>query len=198
VFKQTVYALYCVLWAETTDFLLIFVLFYLVLRKYVDQFTLVFVKVAMKINFEQSKIQEDFKFPGCSLTSLELTRVDELNLNAILMIGAGCARLQRLTIAYCHYTVEDNDRRRLEAAVEAARGCMHRRFIIKKTWLSAFSYAQSRLSLFFCRSLGFLVSWFSSLIYKMVWQILCVMYVEKVWGGGDFVCLFAKTIFHCH
>jgi hypothetical protein len=47
--------------------------------------------------------------------------VDELNLNAILMIGAGCARLQRLTIAYCHYTVEDNDRRRLEAAVEAAK-----------------------------------------------------------------------------
>ncbi len=28
-------------------------------------------------------------------------------------------------------------------------------FIIKKTWLSAFRYAQSRTSLVFCRSLGF-------------------------------------------
>jgi hypothetical protein len=43
-------------------------------------------------------------------------------------------------------------------------GCMHRRFIIKKTWLSAFSCAQSRISLVICRSLGFLVLRFSSLI----------------------------------
>ncbi len=34
-------------------------------------------------------------------------------------------------------------------------GCMPRLFIIKKTWLSAFRYAQSRTSLVFCRSLGF-------------------------------------------
>ena len=64
--------------------------------------------------------------------SLELSRVDELNLNAILMIGAGCARLQHLTIAYCHYTVEENDRRRLEAAVEAAndiKGTVSRGFV---------------------------------------------------------------------
>jgi hypothetical protein len=114
--------------------------------------------------------------------------VDELNLNAILMIGAGCARLQRLTIAYCHYTVEANDRRRLEAAVEAARGCMHRRFIIKKTWLSAFSYAQSRISLVFCRSLGFLIPWFSSLIDKTDLANLCV--VGGGGGGRDFLCLF--------
>ncbi len=40
---------------------------------------------------------------------------------------------------------------------------MHRRLIIKKTWLSVFSYAQSRISLVFCCSLGFLVPWFSSL-----------------------------------
>jgi hypothetical protein len=43
---------------------------------------------------------------------------------------------------------------------------MHRRVFIKKTWLSAFSYmhtAQSRISLVSCRSLGFLVPWFSSL-----------------------------------
>jgi hypothetical protein len=40
---------------------------------------------------------------------------------------------------------------------------MHRRVFIKKTWLSAFSYAQSRISMVFCRSLGFLVPWSSSL-----------------------------------
>ncbi len=34
---------------------------------------------------------------------------------------------------------------------------------IKKTWLSAFSYAQSHISLVFCRSLGFRVPWSSSL-----------------------------------
>ncbi len=44
-----------------------------------------------------------------------------------------------------------------------SRGCMHRRLIIEKTWLSAISYAQSRISLVFCRSLGFLVPWLSSL-----------------------------------
>jgi hypothetical protein len=40
---------------------------------------------------------------------------------------------------------------------------VHRRVFTKKTWLSAFSYAQSRISLGFCRSLGFLVPWSSSL-----------------------------------
>jgi hypothetical protein len=40
---------------------------------------------------------------------------------------------------------------------------MHRQVFIKKTWLSAFSYAQARISLVFCRSLGFLVPWSSSL-----------------------------------
>jgi hypothetical protein len=40
---------------------------------------------------------------------------------------------------------------------------MHRRLIIKKTWLSASSYAQSRISLIFCHSLGLLVPWFSSI-----------------------------------
>jgi hypothetical protein len=40
---------------------------------------------------------------------------------------------------------------------------MHRRVFIKKTWLSAFSYAGSRISLVFCFSLGFLVPWSSSL-----------------------------------
>jgi hypothetical protein len=38
-------------------------------------------------------------------------------------------------------------------------------FIIKKTWLSAFSYAQSRILLVFCHSLGFFVPWFSSFLF---------------------------------
>jgi hypothetical protein len=44
--------------------------------------------------------------------------------------------------------------------------CMHRRLIIKKTWLSALSYAQSRISMVFCRSLSFLVPWFSFLLIR--------------------------------
>jgi hypothetical protein len=36
----------------------------------------------------------------------------------------------------------------------------------KKTLLSAVSYAQSRISLVICSSLGFLVPWFSSPIDK--------------------------------
>ncbi len=55
------------------------------------------------------------------LTGLELTNIDELNLTAVVMIGAGCPRLQHLKIAHCHYTAEQNDRRRLEAAVAAAK-----------------------------------------------------------------------------
>jgi hypothetical protein len=63
---------------------------------------------------------------------------------------------------------------------------MHRRVVIKKTWLSAFTYAQSRISLDFCRSLGFLVPWFSPLQLNKIWRIFCVMYGEEG-GGGEFV-----------
>ncbi len=40
---------------------------------------------------------------------------------------------------------------------------MHRQVFMKKTWLSALSFAQSRISLVFFHSLGFLVPWSSSL-----------------------------------
>ena len=63
---------------------------------------------------------------------------------------------------------------------------MHRRFIIKKTWLFAFSYAQPRISLVICHSLGFLVPWFSSLIDKNRFGGFCVLCMEKK-GGGDIV-----------
>ena len=71
----------------------------------------------------------------------------------------------------------------------APRGCMHRRFIIKKTWLSAFSFAQTRISLVICRSLGFLVPWFSSLIDNLA-DFGCYVWRRR-WGGGGtlFVCL---------
>jgi hypothetical protein len=54
---------------------------------------------------------------------------------------------------------------------------MHRRLITKKTWLSAFSYAQLRISLVFCCSLGFLVPWFSSLTADLA-DFLCHMYYD--------------------
>jgi hypothetical protein len=59
---------------------------------------------------------------------------------------------------------------------------LHRRVFIKKTWLSAFSYAQSHISLAFCCSLGFLVPWFSPLQLNRVggFFVLCM---EKKVGG---------------
>jgi hypothetical protein len=65
---------------------------------------------------------------------------------------------------------------------------MHRRVFIKKTWLSAFSYAQSRISLVFCSSLGFLVPWSSSLTAVSDLADFCVMYGEEC-GGTLFVWL---------
>jgi hypothetical protein len=62
---------------------------------------------------------------------------------------------------------------------------MHRRVFIKNTWLSAFSYAQSHISLVFCRSLGFLVPWFSSLTAE---SDLEDFLEKKVGGLSLFVC----------
>jgi hypothetical protein len=65
---------------------------------------------------------------------------------------------------------------------------MQRRVFIKKTWLSAFSYAQSRISLVFCHSLGFLVPWYSSLTAKSDLADFFVMYGEES-EWTSFVCL---------
>ncbi len=53
---------------------------------------------------------------------------------------------------------------------------------------SAFSYAQSLISLVFCCSLGFLVPWFSPLQLNKIWRIFCVMYGEES-GWTLIVCL---------
>jgi hypothetical protein len=71
---------------------------------------------------------------------------------------------------------------------------MHRRFIIKKTCLSAFSFAQSRILLVICSSLGFLVPWFSSLIDKtdlavFVCYSITVSMEKKVGEGGGVTLL---------
>ncbi len=60
---------------------------------------------------------------------------------------------------------------------------MHRRFSIRKTCLSAFSYAQSRISLSFCCSLGFLVPWFSFLTAESnLADVVCYVWRRR-WGG---------------
>jgi hypothetical protein len=59
---------------------------------------------------------------------------------------------------------------------------------LRKTWLSAFSYAQSYISMVFFCFLGFLVTWFSPLQLSKIWRIFCVMYGEE--GGWTlFICL---------
>jgi hypothetical protein len=72
------------------------------------------------------------------------------------------------------------------------RGCTQRQGFIKKNWLYAFSYAQSRISLVFCRSPCFLVPWFSSLSAESdLADFLCYLWRRR-WE--DFICLFAKPI----
>ena len=53
---------------------------------------------------------------GTKLTSLELANIDEMNLNAIMLIGANCPNLEQLSIFCCHYTVEEADTRKLAEA----------------------------------------------------------------------------------
>ncbi len=69
---------------------------------------------------------------------------------------------------------------------------LHWRLLIKKSCFSAFRYAQSRIWLVFCHSLGFLVHWFSSVAAESDLAD-CLWYVwRRRWlgGGGDlFVCL---------
>jgi hypothetical protein len=65
---------------------------------------------------------------------------------------------------------------------------MHRRVFIKKTWLSAFSYAQSHISLVFCCSLGFLVPWFSPLELNRDGGFFVLCMEKKVGGLFLFVC----------
>lgn len=64
---------------------------------------------------------------GPRLTRLELSSVDELNLAAILMVGAHCPLLAALSLSCCHYTQEPGDSARLEAARSEA-GRPHRPF----------------------------------------------------------------------
>jgi hypothetical protein len=51
-------------------------------------------------------------------------------------------------------------------------------------------YAQSRISLVFCCSLGFLVPWFSPLQLNKIWRIFCVMYGEE--GGWTLIVSLQK------
>ena len=50
---------------------------------------------------------------GSKLTSLELMDIDEMNLNALMMIGSGCQHLQELVIARCYFTTEASDAKKL-------------------------------------------------------------------------------------
>ncbi len=64
----------------------------------------------------------------------------------------------------------------------------------QETWLSGLSYAQTRISLVFCRSFGFLVPWLSSLLADQIWQIFCVMYVEEAEPFSETNLLYSITL----
>ena len=42
---------------------------------------------------------------GNQITKLELTNVDEINLNALLLIGQECKNLKNLALVCCHFQV---------------------------------------------------------------------------------------------
>jgi hypothetical protein len=70
-------------------------------------------------------------------------------------------------------------------------GCMHRRFITKKTWLSAFIYAQSHNSFgsflplpwFSCSLFSCSLVFFSYSYCKIRFGVFCVVCMEKMWVG---------------
>ncbi len=76
-------------------------------------------------------------------------------------------------------------------------GCMHRRVFIKKTWLSAVSYAQSRISLVYPAPLVFLFLGLLPLQLNQIWRIFCVMW-EGVKVGGLYLIVCKNTdMFEC-
>ena len=55
---------------------------------------------------------------GRQLTTLGLSNIDEMNLNAVIMIGQGCPNLETISLSCCHYTVERGDTAKMAEIVK--------------------------------------------------------------------------------
>ena len=62
-------------------------------------------------NFYEHKIFNLLEVRGDQIVNLEMVEVDEVNLNAILLLGSHCVNLHKLCLHGCHFTIEIEDAR---------------------------------------------------------------------------------------
>ena len=62
-------------------------------------------------NFYEHQIFNLLEVRGDQLVHLELVEVDEVNLNAILLLGSHCINLQKLCLHGCHFQMQVEDAR---------------------------------------------------------------------------------------
>ena len=60
-------------------------------------------------NFYEHQIFNLLEVRGDQLVHLELVEVDEVNLNAILLLGSHCINLQKLCLYGCHFQMQVED-----------------------------------------------------------------------------------------
>ena len=54
---------------------------------------------------------------GDQITSLALNDIDEINLNAVILIGDRCSNLSRLSLIKCHYQMDVGDTRSVDKVI---------------------------------------------------------------------------------
>ena len=54
---------------------------------------------------------------GDQITSLALNDIDEINLNAVILIGDRCSNLSRLSLIKCHYQMDVGDARSVDKVI---------------------------------------------------------------------------------
>ena len=65
-------------------------------------------------NFYEHQIFNLLEVRGDQILNLELVEVDEVNLNAILLIGAHCINLKKLCLHGCHWQMQVEDARMVD------------------------------------------------------------------------------------
>ena len=62
-------------------------------------------------------------FRGDQIINLELVDIDEVNLNAILLIGEQCLNLQKLCLHGCHFQIQPEDVGTVDSLCRAKSVC---------------------------------------------------------------------------